>query len=419
MKLGLLLYRLSLWVFAIGARGAALFNPKAKHFVQGRKDIFKTIAKGFSPSPSTKRIWFHCASLGEFEQGRPIIEKIKSRFPESAIFLTFYSPSGYEIRKNYELADCVSYLPLDSRVNASKFLDIVKPDLVFFIKYEFWHYYLTEMKRRNIPALSVSAIFRPDQLFFKSYGAFYKQMLLCFDHIFVQNQESKGLLEQIGIAQVSLSGDTRFDRVAALASQRKDTPLAAKFQNGQPTMVIGSSWQEDMKVLMPFINKNAFKLKYIIAPHEISEENIQAIVSVASLSCVRYSQANLSDIDQYDILIIDNIGLLSSLYAYGDYAYIGGAFGKGLHNVLEAATYSIPIMFGDKSYSKFQEAKDLIALGGAFAIKDQDELNKVFQKLSTFSKRTTAGQTNQAYVESNTGATEKIMAYCEPILMSR
>src|SRR5690554_6194536 len=249
MKLGLLLYRLSLGVFSLGVRVAALFNPKAERFVNGRKDIFDTIAKGFSPDPTTKRIWFHCASLGEFEQGRPIIEKIKATFPECAIFLTFYSPSGYEVRKHYDLADFVSYLPLDSQANASKFLDIVRPHLAFFIKYEFWHYYLSEMKRRNIPVLSVSAIFRPNQLFFKSYGSFYRQMLLYFDHIFVQNQESKALLQQVGITQVSLSGDTRFDRVAALANQRKDIPLAAKFQNGQPTMVIGSSWQEDIKVL--------------------------------------------------------------------------------------------------------------------------------------------------------------------------
>lgn len=419
MKLGLLLYRLSLGVFSLGVRVAALFNPKAERFVNGRKDIFDTIAKGFSPDPTTKRIWFHCASLGEFEQGRPIIEKIKATFPACAIFLTFYSPSGYEVRKHYELADFVSYLPLDSQANASKFLDIVKPHLAFFIKYEFWHYYLAEMKRRNIPVLSVSAIFRPNQLFFKSYGSFYRQMLLYFDHIFVQNQESKALLQQVGITQVSLSGDTRFDRVAALANQRKDIPLAAKFQNGQPTMVIGSSWQEDIKVLMPFINQNAYQLKYIIAPHEISETNIQAIESVTSLSCIRYSQAKLSEVDKYDILIIDNIGLLSSLYAYGDYAYIGGAFGKGLHNTLEAATYGIPILFGNKSYGKFQEANDLIALGGAFAIKDQEGLNAVFQKLSTYSSRKTAGQTNKTYVESNTGATDKIMAYCQPILNSR
>lgn len=416
MTLGLLLYRLSLTIFAIGVRGTALFNTKAKQFVDGRKDIFKTIAQGFVPHPSVKRIWFHCASLGEFEQGRPLIEKIKKTYPDFAICLTFYSPSGYEIRKNYSFADFVAYLPLDSEKNACKFLDIVKPDLAFFIKYEFWHFYLTEMKHRNIPVLSVSAIFRPNQVFFKSYGNFYRQMLQCFDKIFVQNQLSKELLEQVGITQASLSGDTRFDRVAALAQHRKDVPLAAKFQNGQPTMVIGSSWPEDMKVLMPFINQNAYKLKYIIAPHEISEENIQAIVSVTSMKCIRYSQATLSGVDQYDILIIDNIGLLSSLYAYGDYAYIGGAFGKGLHNILEAATYGLPILFGNKNYDKFQEARDLIALGGAFAINGQEALNKTFQKLSTFSARTTAGQINQSYVESNTGATEKIMAYCQPLL---
>lgn len=419
MKPGILLYRLSLWIFAMGAKVAALFNPKARLFVQGRKDIFKTIAQGYVPHPSAKRIWFHCASLGEFEQGRPIIEEIKTAFPECAIILTFYSPSGYEVRKNYALADFISYLPLDSQRNAHSFLDIVKPDLAFFIKYEFWHYYLTEMKRRNIPAISASAIFRPDQVFFKPYGTFYRQMLLCFDHIFVQNQISKELLKQTGVTHVSISGDTRFDRVAALAQQRKNIPLAAKFQNGQSTMVIGSSWPEDMKVLMPFINQNTYKLKYIIAPHEISEENIEAIISVTSLKCIRYSQAKLSEVDTYDILIIDNIGLLSSLYVYGDYAYIGGGFGRGLHNILEAATFGTPILFGNKNYDKFQEAKDLIALGGAFAIKDQDELRKTFQKLSSLPDRTNAGQTNQAYVESNTGATDKIMAYCEPLLNSR
>lgn len=416
MRLGLLLYRLSITAFSVVTKVVAPFNPKARLFVAGRKNIFKALEQALANSKTEKRVWFHCASLGEFEQGRPVIEQFKSTFPEHEIFLTFYSPSGYEVRKNYALAKYVFYLPLDTKVNAQRFLDVVNPSLAFFIKYEFWYYYLTEMKSRNIPVLSISAIFRPGQLFFKPYSGFYRAILHSFNHIFVQNIESQNLLKQIGIVQVSISGDTRFDRVMTLANNKKEVPIVPKFQNGQSTLVIGSSWKEDIDVLMPFINKNTYDLKYIIAPHEISEENIKAIEEATTLSVVRYSQANTATVAQFNVLIMDNIGLLSSLYYYGDYAYIGGAFGKGLHNILEAATYGVPIIFGDKNYTKFQEAKDLVALGGAFTVKDKEALSHVFQEFSSFSQRKKAGEINKGYVESNTGATEKILAYCETAL---
>lgn len=416
MKPGLLLYRLSIAAFNLAAKVSALFNSKAKLFVSGRKNIFKELEQALSNSQDEKRVWFHCASLGEFEQGRPVIEQFKAAFPDYSIFLTFYSPSGYEVRKSYALAQYVFYLPLDTPGNAQRFLDLVNPCLAFFIKYEFWHFYLSEMKNRNIPVLSISAIFRPNQLFFKPYGGFYRKMLQNFDHIFVQNTASQKLLNQIGIAQVSLSGDTRFDRVAALAENKKEVPIVAQFQNGKSTLIIGSSWKEDMAVLMPFINQNRYDLKYIIAPHEISEENINAILSAATLSSVRFSQADITTVAQHNLLIIDNVGLLSSLYYYGDYAYIGGAFGKGLHNILEAATYGIPVVFGNKNYTKFQEAEDLIALGGAFTVKDSATLGQVFQEINSFASRQKAGEINRAYVKSNTGATEKIISYCKTAL---
>lgn len=416
MKPGLLLYRFAIKTLAAATKLAAAFNPKAKLFMEGRSGIFEKLERALFNRQGEKRVWFHCASLGEFEQGRPVMERFKAAFPEYELFLTFYSPSGYEVRKNYDLAQYIFYLPLDSPGNAKKFLDLVSPHLAFFIKYEFWYYYLTELKKRGVPVLSISAIFRPDQLFFKSYGGFYKEMLHCFTHIFVQNMESLHLLQKAGVQAVSLSGDTRFDRVVALVDHRKEVPLVAKFQNGKAAMVVGSSWSEDMEVLMPFINRNAYELKFIIAPHEISEANIEAIQSATNLSVARFSQADLATVSEFDILIIDNVGLLSSLYYYGDYAYIGGAFGKGLHNILEAATYGIPVIFGNKSYSKFQEAKDLIALGGAFPVGDEKTLNKVFYRLSNYSVRQKAGEINESYVNSHTGATEKILAYCTTLL---
>lgn len=419
MNLGLLLYRSALRVFSLALKSAAAFNPKAKLFVEGRKRIFEEIKEAVSVGKNNPRVWFHCASLGEFEQGRPVIEKFKETFPKHQVVLTFYSPSGYEVRKDYELASYVFYLPIDSPNNAKKFLDLINPDAAFFIKYEFWYYYLKELHNRKVPTFSVSAIFRSDQLFFKSYGGFYREILHFFTHIFVQDENSKSLLNEIGIGNVSVSGDTRFDRVIALRNNRKKLSLVEVFKNNQSLLVIGSSWKEDMDVLLAFINENKYSLKYIIAPHEIHEDNIKAIQLSVKLPNIRYSEAvkiTGSSLSEYTVLTIDNIGLLSSLYSYGEYAYIGGAFGKGLHNTLEAATFGIPILFGNKNYAKFKEAKELISVGGAFAIGNEKELDDIFQVLSGPGELQKAGETSAAYILKNIGATDHIIKHYKQLL---
>ncbi len=415
MNSGLFLYRSALKLFSVAAKAAAVFNPKARLFVEGRNSIFPEIQKAVA-SGRKPRAWFHCASLGEFEQGRPVIEKFKEAFPAYEIFLTFYSPSGYEIRKNYALADYVFYLPIDSEFNAKKFIDLVNPQLAVFIKYEFWHFYLSELKQRGIPVISVSSIFRPGQLFFKSYGGFYRQMLGFFEHFFVQDASSKQLLQDIGVKNVTVSGDTRFDRVYALGQSSKDIPVIDRFKNGKQLMIIGSSWKEDLEVLIPFINADQNDFKFVIAPHEVNETNISAIENSVKLPAIRYSKTDDQDLSGYQVLIIDNIGLLSSLYKYGAYAYIGGAFGKGLHNILEAATYGMPVVFGDRNYSKFKEARDLVAQGGAFAIGNTAELNGVFISLANPDTLLEVGRKNSAYVRQNIGATDEIISYCKKIL---
>lgn len=415
MNSGLLLYRSALKIFSVAANAAALFNPKAKLFVAGRKNLWPEIERSLASSKG-KRIWFHCASLGEFEQGRPVIEKFKSLFPTFEILITFYSPSGYEIRKNYAQADYVFYLPIDSRANAKKFVDLVNPELAVFIKYEFWHFYLSELKKRKIPVISVSSIFRSEQVFFKGYGGFYRQILSFFDHFFVQDSNSKQLLEEIGIKDVTVSGDTRFDRVHALAQNNKTVPHIEQFKNQKPVMVIGSCWKEDLDVLIPFINSQRKGLKFIIAPHEIDEHTIKTIQVSIEAPTIRYSKIKEQELSACQVLIIDNIGLLSSLYKYGEYAYVGGAFGKGLHNILEPATYGIPVIFGDRNYVKFKEAKDLIALGGAFAIGDTGELLDVFEALGKLGTLAEAGRINAAYIRNNIGATDQILNYCSNLL---
>ena len=416
MTPGIFLYRSAIKTLSLATKIAAFFNPKARLFLDGRKDIFKKL-KVIS-SAQEKRVWFHCASLGEFEQGRPVIERLKAEFPGIVVLLTFYSPSGYEVRKNYAEAKYVFYLPIDSPENARKFLDYVNPELVFFVKYEFWYFYLQEIKKRNIPAVSISAIFRPEQLFFKPYGSLYKSMLYCFRHIFVQNEESLLLLEEIGIKHVTVSGDTRFDRVAQVASQKKDIPLISTFKEGKRLWVIGSSWKEDMELLIPFINKNQFDFKFVIAPHEISGDSIKTIQLSINSPVEKFSEADDNTIQTFNVLIIDNIGMLSSLYAYADFAYIGGGLGKGLHNVLEAATFGIPVIFGNKNYVKFQEAKDLIRIGGAFPVGNYNELVTTIKNLDNEDIYEKACHTNLDYVQSNKGATDKIISFCKSILIN-
>lgn len=396
---------------------AAPFNKKAKAFVAGRKDFFRTFEAALS-SANQPVIWFHCASVGEFEQARPVMEACKVSWPEHKILLTFFSPSGYELRKDYPGADFIFYLPWDTKKNAKKFLDIAKPQLAIFIKYEFWLNYSSELSKRKITTLSVSSIFRPDQVFFKWYGGVFRSILKNFSHFFVQNSQSKDLLKTIGITNVSITGDTRFDRVHQIISKKVEVPIAAKFKADQKVVVAGSCWPEDLHVLAPLINDNQ-NLKCILAPHEIKESFLKEIEDSLQVKHVRYSAAG-DDVADKDVLIIDNVGMLSKLYQYGEFAFIGGAYGKGLHNILEAACNGIPIFFGNKNYQKFQEANDLIMRGGAFEISDYADLKSKFEMMTNRPENfLLACDVTRSYVEENLGATKKIIQYCSHYLLKK
>lgn len=363
---------------------------------------------------SSPLVWVHCASLGEFEQGRPIIESIKQEFPSHKIFLTFFSPSGYEVRKNYPLADYVFYLPVDTAKNARRFIEALKPILAIFVKYEYWYHYSAALRKRNIPLISTSSIFRKEHLFFQRVGGFFRKILKNFSYFFVQNTESVKLLQSIGIQNCMQSGDTRFDRVNKILKQNEPIPIAEKFKNNQKVFVVGSCWPEDLDVLIPFINEN--KLKFIVAPHEITESFISGFEKALQIKSIRYSQVGNKNIEDYNVLLIDNVGMLSKLYRYGEFAYIGGAFGKGLHNILEAACYGIPVLFGNRNYEKFQEANDLINRGGAFAVEDYPDFKEKYELLNVPESFLLACEVTRQYVEENLGATEKIMKYCRDIL---
>ena len=363
---------------------------------------------------NAKYIWFHASSLGEFEQGRPLIEKIKAEHPEYKILLTFFSPSGYEVRKNYGGADVVCYLPFDTPYRVKKFLDLSKPVMAIFIKYEFWDNYLSELKRRNIPVYIVSAIFRKEQLFFKWYGGMYRKVLSYFTHIFVQDDASRELLSKYGVTNVSVFGDTRFDRVQDVYKNTKQVPMVDLFVNNnrsdnQLTMVAGSSWQQDEEVYLNYFNDHP-ELKLIIAPHEIHKDHLMHIESMLKRPSIRLSEATEKDIKGKSCLIVDSFGLLSSIYRYGDLAYIGGGFGAGIHNVLEAAVYGIPVIFGPK-YQKFKEARDLLQVGGAFSITDEKTFESKMEELTTYRDLLeAAGAAAGDFVKSNIGATNRIIA---------
>jgi 3-deoxy-D-manno-octulosonic-acid transferase len=408
----ILLYNLGILILRVGFRLASLFNPKAAAFVKGREDVFETLESSL-PKTGGRRVWVHCASLGEFEQGRPVIEQIKREYEDINIVVTFFSPSGYEVRKNYALAK-VFYLPWDTASNADKFVRLVNPIFAVFIKYEFWFHYSKALKSSNVPLLSVSAIFRPQQVFFKSYGAFYRGILKNFEYFFVQNDASQKLLKSIGFENTTIAGDTRFDRVYAVVNQTEKIAIVEKFKSDQKTMVVGSCWREDFEVLLPTINEG--NVKFIIAPHEISESFLQSIERAVHVKSVRYSRATEANVDNCHLLIIDNVGMLSRLYRYGEFAFIGGAFGKGLHNILEAACYGVPIFFGDRNYDKFQEAIDLINRGGAFEVSDAKSFKEKFEMLNTPESFLLACEVTRSYVLENLGATEKIMAYCRKFL---
>lgn len=408
-------YNFALLLIRSGYFMASFFHEKARLFRKGRKDIFKSMQSALAGN-SAPLIWVHCASLGEFEQGRPIIEKLKREFPSHKIMLTFFSPSGFEVRKNYNKADYVFYLPWDTKKNAIQFIDIAKPTLVIFIKYEFWFHYTNELKKRNIPILSVSAIFRSDQLFFKSYGGFYRKILKNFNYFFVQNDESIRLLKSIDIQNCLRAGDTRFDRVIEMASQSEEVESAKKFKGNEKVMVIGSCWPEDLDVLIPFINENYYNIKFIIAPHEISESFIGDLEKALKSENVRYSQVESKPVEDCQVLIVDNVGMLGKLYKYGEFAFVGGAFGKGLHNILEAACYGIPIFFGNKNFQKFQEANDLINRGGAFEVSGYFDFKNKYEMTTVPQNFLLACEVTKQYVEENRGATEKVMKYCRKIL---
>lgn len=405
----LFFYRLGLIFYFFLILISSPFNQKAKLWLIGRKNIFKKIKD--TVKKKNKLAWFHCASLGEFEQGRPLIEAYREKLPDYEILLTFFSPSGYEIRKNYNKADYIFYLPIDSPLNAKRFLDIVNPDIVFFIKYEFWHYYINELGKRKVPLYLVSGIFRENQRFFKWYGRSFRKVLMHFNSFFVQNLQSQDLLKSIGYNNSIVTGDTRFDRVYDIAKQTQRLPLIEKFKQKQMVLILGSSWQPDEDLVIKYFNETTNELKLIIAPHEVSKENVNRIVKNISggKTVLKYSDANESNVETANVLLIDSIGLLSSLYKYGDIAYIGGGFGKGIHNILEAATFGLPVIFGP-NYQKFKEAVDLIQLGGAFSISNYNELITVFTDIiSNPEKLEQASKVAADFIENNRGATIKII----------
>lgn len=398
-------YNLGIRAYNSAVRLAAPFNEKASLLRKGRIATRRQL-QHFERGKE-RLVWFHAASLGEFEQGRPVIEKLKQLEPDTKILLTFFSPSGYEVRKNYAGADYIYYLPADTRRNAVRFVETVRPDAAVFIKYEFWYHFLRELNKRHIPTYLISAIFRPEQPFFKSWGSLHRKMLSFFDGLYVQDQQSVQLLDSIGITRSKLTGDTRFDRVKQIADGARDIEKVRQFCNDLPAVVCGSTWPPDEDLLMKYINSYTGDYKWILVPHETGEGHIRSIMAKCRKKIIRYSQTG-SQPENYDVLVVDCIGLLSSIYRYGKIAYIGGGFGVGIHNTLEAAVYGIPVIFGPK-YQKFNEAVSLIREGGAFSIRNGAELEEVLNTLIyTPAIAETAGQRALAYVDSQLGATEII-----------
>jgi len=413
------LYQITIGLFAVAIQVLALFSNKIKQGTAGRKGLLEELEKSFQQRVNGRPVaWFHAASLGEFEQGRPVIESFRSNYPGHFILLTFFSPSGYEIRKNYSGADYICYLPIDTLSNACRFVGVVNPQIVFFIKYEFWFNYLNLLRKRDCYVLSFSAIFHPQQIYFKSYGGFFRKMLRCFDHIFVQNKESLDLLESAGIQNGSIAGDTRFDRVKMIAANAAEPPGLNFFVCQKPCLVAGSVWEADMQVLIPVLNHFRGTLRAIIAPHEIRADQIESWRKNLYGTSILYSELKTrQSIEVCDYLIIDNIGMLSALYKYGNMAFIGGSFGSGLHNILEAATFGLPVAFGDRKYHKFQEATDLIRKGGAFAVANTEEITALFDKwIKEPEARIEAGKINEAYISTGTGSTETIMNAVREVL---
>jgi len=397
-------------MYLVFIRVAALFDDKARLWLTGRKDFFSILKSklGNEIQVGKPLIWVHCSSLGEFEQGRPVIEKIKKSFPQYRVLLTFFSPSGYEIRKNYSQVDGVFYLPLDTLGNAREFVKVVKPVMVFFIKYDYWFNYPKVLKSRHIPVFLISAVFRPSQYFFQWYGTWFRKKLDAITWFFVQNEISLSLLKTIGMHNASITGDTRFDRVEEIASVIKEFPLVKQFCEKAKVMVAGSTWKEDEDVLIPFIHKESWKIKFIIAPHDISPGRIQELCDQIGKSFIKYSDLTPENSNSADILIIDTIGILAYLYRYATFAYIGGGFGVSIHNIQESITFGVPVFFGP-NYHKFKEAVDLISKGAAFSVKTTAELMKTVSKLlSDTEYYSKISGICRSYVDQNIGATDKI-----------
>ncbi len=446
------IYTLGIYLAQGGARLVALFHPKTRLWVKGQAQTWRLIGewktengerrtengdrkteneKRQIPNPQSKienrksapTFWFHAASLGEFEQGRPVIEACRRHYPAAKIVLTFFSPSGYENKKDYDQVDVVCYLPADTPANVARFLDVLQPDMALFIKYEFWPNYLSVLKKRRIPTILFSAIFRPDQLFFKAYGGFYRNVLFCLDHILVQNHESEELLKSIDYNQVTLAGDTRLDRVVQIAKQAKTFPMIEQFKGNTPLLIVGSAWPDDLEVIFSFLNHFKHPLKVIVAPHEINAEQIRNWQQAVTVESFVYSEwleegerktengrFSLPDFGTSSLLFLDTVGMLSSVYRYANFVFVGGGYRDGLHNTMEPAVFGMPIFFGQPYYRKFQEALDLLQLGGAQTVANADEFTQAFAEVyENEALRKQKADVCRDYVQKNAGATEKVM----------
>ncbi len=392
----------------------ALFHPKIKLFIDGRKEVFTHLKKTFSKEDQV--LWVHTASLGEFEQGLPVIEQLKKNYPAYKILVTFFSPSGYEVKKNSSAAHAITYLPLDTIKNAERFVDLVKPKLVIFVKYEIWPNYLKTLGQRKIPILLISALFKEEQIYFKNYGGFMRGTLHHFSHIFVQNTNSVRLLNNIGIKNVTLGGDTRFDRVMEIVIRDNHLAFMEEFKSDSPLLVAGSTWPEDEAILVPYINADNASLKYVLAPHNIKPEHINKLKASFTKQTVLYSQLENKSLSDYQVLIIDTIGILTKIYSYADMAYVGGGFATGLHNTLEPAVFGVPVIIGS-NFKGFKEAEDLVEEGGVLVVNNKEEYHDLMTRLvsdSEFLRRT--GDINRNYINKNKGASIQIMEHISTLL---
>ena len=400
------MYNFVIYIYLFAVKLVSLFNPKVKLMVKGHSEVFDILKSKIEKDK--KYIWFHAASLGEFEQGRPLMERIRRQYPEYKILLTFFSPSGYEVRKNYQGADVICYLPFDTPRNARRFVKLANPCMAFFIKYEFWQNYLKNLQKHHVPTYSVSSIFRKNQVFFRWYGGKYFKVLTRFTHLFVQNEVSKELLATLNIRNVDVVGDTRFDRVIEIFEQANQLPLVEQFKKNSMVMVAGSSWQPDEDIFIRYFNEHP-EMKLIIAPHVIGESHLTEIIGKLKRPYVRYTQATPENVEQADCLIIDCFGLLSSIYRYGEIAYVGGGFGVGIHNVLEAAVYGIPVLFGPNNL-RFQEARQLLETKGCFEIHNYEEFKEKMDRLMTDAPYLEkCGKLSGDYVKQHAGASDKVM----------